>query len=189
MGLSLHKSSHVTLWDSHYIYVKEQSAIYISVKVLFVNLEVNAPRCCLVVAFFKIMIKQDEIFSFIAWAYIEGILPKGPYRPCVSMAGRALLAGYHRYVVSHLMCIFTPLDFSANPNKKPIGHDIDCIISLRHYHIANFMRYLYDFYIIPDRCIRFIYLCVPHLHHLLLVLTISYRIARQLNNEGYCSLD
>ena len=23
--------------------------------------------------------------------------PKGPYLPCVSMAGRALLAGYHRY--------------------------------------------------------------------------------------------
>ena len=27
----------------------------------------------------------------------EGILPKGPYLPCVNMAGRALLAGYHRY--------------------------------------------------------------------------------------------
>ena len=36
-----------------------------------------------------------QIFFFI---YIEGILPKGPYLPCVSMAGRALLAGYHRYV-------------------------------------------------------------------------------------------
>ena len=31
-------------------------------------------------------------------AFIEGILPKGPYLPCVSMAGRALLAGYHRYL-------------------------------------------------------------------------------------------
>ena len=30
--------------------------------------------------------------------HIEGILPKGPYLPCVSMAGRALLAGYPRYV-------------------------------------------------------------------------------------------
>ena len=29
--------------------------------------------------------------------YIEGILPKGPYLPCVSMAGRALLEGYHGY--------------------------------------------------------------------------------------------
>ena len=32
--------------------------------------------------------------------HIEGILPKGPYLPCVSMAGRALLAGYHRYIWS-----------------------------------------------------------------------------------------
>ena len=29
---------------------------------------------------------------------IDGILPKGPYLPCVSMAGRAFLAGYHWYV-------------------------------------------------------------------------------------------
>ena len=29
--------------------------------------------------------------------HFEGILPKGPYLPCVSMAGRALLAGYHRF--------------------------------------------------------------------------------------------
>ena len=29
---------------------------------------------------------------------IEGILPKGPYLPWVSMAGRALLAGYHRHL-------------------------------------------------------------------------------------------
>ena len=31
------------------------------------------------------------------YRHIEGILPKGPYLPCVSMAGRALLAGYPRY--------------------------------------------------------------------------------------------
>ena len=31
-------------------------------------------------------------------SHIEGILPKGPYLPCVSMAGRVLSAGYHRYV-------------------------------------------------------------------------------------------
>ena len=29
-------------------------------------------------------------------SYNQGILPKGPYLPCVSMAGRALLAGHHR---------------------------------------------------------------------------------------------
>ena len=32
------------------------------------------------------------------YIYIEDILPKGPYLPCVSMAARALLAGYHRYI-------------------------------------------------------------------------------------------
>ena len=31
------------------------------------------------------------------WWYIEGILPKGPYPPCLCMADRALLAGYPRY--------------------------------------------------------------------------------------------
>ena len=31
------------------------------------------------------------------YSYIEGILPKGPYLPCVSMAGRVLLAGCPRY--------------------------------------------------------------------------------------------
>ena len=29
--------------------------------------------------------------------HIDGILPKGPYPPCLRMAGRALLAGYHGY--------------------------------------------------------------------------------------------
>ena len=37
--------------------------------------------------------------SGISVHYIEGILPKGPYLPCLSMAGRALLAGYHRYIL------------------------------------------------------------------------------------------
>ena len=30
--------------------------------------------------------------------HFEGILPKGPYQPCVSMAGRALLARYLRFI-------------------------------------------------------------------------------------------
>ena len=33
--------------------------------------------------------------------HIEGIQPKGPYLPCVSMAGRALLAGCPRYIRQH----------------------------------------------------------------------------------------
>ena len=32
------------------------------------------------------------------YMYIEGILPKGPYPPCLRIADRALLAGYLRYM-------------------------------------------------------------------------------------------
>ena len=32
----------------------------------------------------------------------RGILPKGPYLPCVSMAGRALLAGCPRYIYVYI---------------------------------------------------------------------------------------
>ena len=40
------------------------------------------------------------LMAHLCWVpgHLEGILPKGPYLPCVSMAGRALLAGYHRSV-------------------------------------------------------------------------------------------
>ena len=47
----------------------------------------------------------DQFLSPILWMsvahrfHIEGILPKGPYLPCESMAGRALLRGYHRYAI------------------------------------------------------------------------------------------
>ena len=45
----------------------------------------------------SMMTKFYVIYMYVV-TYIEGILPKGPYLPCVSMAGRALLAGYHRYM-------------------------------------------------------------------------------------------
>ena len=32
------------------------------------------------------------------WPYIDGILPKGPYPPCLRMADRALSAGYPRHM-------------------------------------------------------------------------------------------
>ena len=34
--------------------------------------------------------------------YFYGILPKGPYPPCLRMADRALLAGYTRFVITGL---------------------------------------------------------------------------------------
>ena len=41
-------------------------------------------------------INRGEVGCVGELIHNEGILPKGPYRPCVSMAGRALLAGYPR---------------------------------------------------------------------------------------------
>ena len=41
---------------------------------------------------------KGHTIPWYSWLHIEGILPIGPYLPCVSMAGRALLAGYHRYM-------------------------------------------------------------------------------------------
>ena len=53
----------------------------------------------------SIFVSQSHSLSAINYClpYIEGILQKGPYLPCVSMAGRALLAGYPRYsvILSH----------------------------------------------------------------------------------------
>ena len=43
-------------------------------------------------------IKSRVNSSHPSSAYIEGILPKGPYPPCLRMADRALLAGYPRYM-------------------------------------------------------------------------------------------
>ena len=43
----------------------------------------------------------------------RGSLPKGPYLPCVSMAGRALLAGYSRYGVLSINVIW-----SSQSSKK-----------------------------------------------------------------------
>ena len=42
--------------------------------------------------------KWRQNTKLYSYSHIEGILPKGPYLPCVSMAGRALLAGYPRYL-------------------------------------------------------------------------------------------
>ena len=50
--------------------------------------------------------------------YIEGTLPKEPYLPCVSMAGRALLAGYPQYDGNHTR-----------------GYDIDRIFSRNYLKI------------------------------------------------------
>ena len=42
----------------------------------------------------------DNVSSVFHW--FDGILPKGPYPPCLRMTDRALLAGYHR--IMHKAC-------------------------------------------------------------------------------------
>ena len=52
---------------------------------------------------------------------IEGILPKGPYPPCLRMADRALLAGYPRY--THVSSGLPPWNChmrSANKRRRYI---------------------------------------------------------------------
>ena len=46
-----------------------------------------------------------KLLGLLRRFYIEGILPKGPYLPCVSMASRALLAGYHITYISHILLL------------------------------------------------------------------------------------
>ena len=46
-----------------------------------------------------ITIPESDFGGMAYQSHIKGILPKGPYLPCISMAGRALLAGYPRYLI------------------------------------------------------------------------------------------
>ena len=58
--------------------------------------------------------------------YIEGILPKILYLLCVSMAGRALLAGYPRYVI--FICLVTLhgvlelVQYFSRNGSSPVRH-------------------------------------------------------------------
>ena len=42
------------------------------------------------------------LWIFMSTSYINGILPKGPYPPCLRMADRAVLAGYHIYIYIYI---------------------------------------------------------------------------------------
>ena len=45
------------------------------------------------------ILSRPQFVNWIYWKpYDDGILPKGPYPPCLRMADRALLAGYPRWV-------------------------------------------------------------------------------------------
>ena len=48
-------------------------------------------------------LQSSNILIILRNEYIDGILPKGPYPPCLRMADRALLAGYPRYQFKQTM--------------------------------------------------------------------------------------
>ena len=58
---------------------------------------------------------ERKSYGYFAYfiRYFEGILPKGPYLPCVSMAGRVLLAGYPRFVFRIVRSLWNLTDTSA----------------------------------------------------------------------------
>ena len=51
-------------------------------------------------AYINTLLRMSDVLRNVFITHIEGILPKAPYLPFVSMAGRALLSGYHRYALS-----------------------------------------------------------------------------------------
>ena len=64
---------------------------------------------------------------------IEGILPKGPYPPCLRMADRALLAGYPRHIetASHSLCLSCDDDVTMACTMH------DGAFQLLHRHVKN----------------------------------------------------
>ena len=52
--------------------------------------------CYVMFATLNVLIYFEEPCKYVE--HIDGILPKGPYPPCLRMADRALLAGYPRYL-------------------------------------------------------------------------------------------
>ena len=73
---------------------------------------------------------------YLLYSQVEGILPKGPYPPCLRMADRALLAGYPRSTNQSLWSLdcshdFTLFPSTANSSTTVPSHD-DCQDSLHN---------------------------------------------------------
>ena len=69
----------------------------------------------------------------------ECILPKGPYLPCVSMAGRVLLAGYRRFIMATRYESGLVLLVVMVPNKYGLKFLLfyKCIYSYENYWICH----------------------------------------------------
>ena len=75
------------------------------------------------ISILKSNVKVDQQF--------EGILPKGPYLPYISMAGRALLAGCHRII------LFTFAHFILKYKKLCRG---------KTFHTVNKFKQVFEFF-------------------------------------------
>ena len=76
--------------------------------------------------------------------FIDGILPKRPYPPCLCMADRALLAGYPRYVNVMLQNI----DRNKEKYKRNILWQIYKGYLDIFLYFITYIFYLYTLYII-----------------------------------------
>ena len=83
-------------------------------------------------------------------AYVEGILPKWPYPPCLRMAYRALLAGYPRCVhFCFLLTFYRKFYFVwAEKNKMKFLHThVFYVPRIRRFVFSNLIQYnLYMYY-------------------------------------------
>ena len=95
-------------------------------------------------------------------AYIDGILPKGPYPPCLHMADRALLAGYPRYILyfyvwkypaqcpKYSAVPYNKVIFLQNSPKRriiarPLGLDMACalVVSISDLYSTPIIAVMY----------------------------------------------
>ena len=76
--------------------------------------------------------QKVQVLIWSLFVDIEGILPKGPYLPCVSMAGGALLAGYQRYrpFGSSYVTLCAKWLSKTNTLSKRLGHKIKKVLSM-----------------------------------------------------------
>ena len=79
--------------------------------------------------------------------YIEGVLPKGPYLPCVSMTVRALLAGYPRHIVSlQMACDHIPhtlLQIGLRSFRPPLASGVLYLHMVMAYeHLSTMHSYI-----------------------------------------------
>ena len=93
---------------------------------------------------------------------IDGILPKGPYPPCLRMADRALLAGYPRIqcndrarYVSYTMYCYMFRATGSSPFSWSLIHVVDKRKRLAYNQIMNRLSIPWKWWFIEDKCSRY----------------------------------